>query len=53
MDGYLLDTNVVVLFLRPNHRAAKAVETHLAGVPSGSPVIVSVAALAELHVGPL
>jgi predicted nucleic acid-binding protein len=53
VDGYLLDTNVIIPLLRPNHRAAKAVQHRLVNVPAPCPVFVSVAAMAELYVGPL
>lgn len=51
LDGYLLDTNVLVMLLRPEHRSGDAVVKRLAGLPAASPVFVSVATLAELEVG--
>ena len=53
MDGYLLDTNVIVTLLRPNHRNGPSVRRRLAQVPSDSPVYISAAALCELQVGPI
>lgn len=53
MDGYLLDTNVIVTLLRPNHRDGPSVRRRLAQVPSDSPVYISAAALCELQVGPI
>lgn len=53
MDGYLLDTNVLVPLLRPGHSAGEAVRNRLAQVPPASPLFISVAALAELQVGPV
>lgn len=50
MDGYLLDTNVLVTLLHPKDPARKEIVKRLAGL-ADSPVSVSVAALAELEVG--
>lgn len=49
MDGYLLDTNVLVTLLREGS-ARDAMVRRLAGLAE-SPISVSVAALAELEVG--
>ena len=51
MDGYLLDTNVLIPLLRPNHKDYETIKRRLVQATTGSPVWVSVAALAELHVG--
>lgn len=53
MEGYLLDTNVLIPLIRPGRAAGKSVRRRLAEVATESPVFVSVAALAELHVGPI
>ncbi len=50
VDGYLLDTNVLVTLLNPTDPARAAIVKRLAALAE-SPVSVSVAALAELEVG--
>ncbi|NLX14726.1 MAG: type II toxin-antitoxin system VapC family toxin [Phycisphaerales bacterium] len=52
MDGYLLDTNVLIHPLKPQPQESGTVQQWLAKLSPEMPILVSVAALAELYVGP-
>lgn len=53
MDGYLLDTNVLIPLVRPKHKHTEIVKRWLERVPGDAPIFLSVAAIAELFVGPM